>query len=392
MKITSVEVYVKQYANFPISKSVFCVINTDEGICGYGEAGVSFISGSYATAEMIKDYAKLIIGMDPLENSVIWNKLFTKTYWTQGNGAIVISAISAIDIAVWDIKGKALNVPVYKLLGGKHRDSVRCYASQLQFGWDCLKPAKELEAYRRNAEIAVERGYDAVKVDPLQFADKQAGHLVDGQNYGDLDPHVRKVIDDRLRVTRETVGPDADIILELHCSTTYDTALEICRIAEQYDIMYAEEALNTLNPALTKELSQNTKIPLANGERTYLREGFLPFLRDRSLALIQPDLGICGGITEGMRIADLAAIYHVGVQAHVCGTPISTAAGLHFEAAIPNFTIHETHIAALYEPFVEMADCGFIPENGRLSIPEKPGLGITLTDKAFENAEKSVVK
>ena len=387
MKITSVEVFVKEMQSLKISRAVFCKINTDEGLYGYGEAGVSFIAGSTAVAEMIGDYAKMIIGMDPLNNEVIWEKLFSSCYWTKGNGAVEISAISAIDIALWDIKGKAYNAPVHMLLGGKFRDSVRCYASQLQFGWDKFAPAMDLDTYRRNAEIAVERGYDAVKVDPLQFGVKSAARLPVGQNFGHYDAELLRVVDNRMRVTREAIGPDADIIMELHCTPTYDTALQICKTAEKYNIMYAEEALTTLNPALTKKLSEETTIPMANGERTYLREGFLPFLEDRSLALIQPDLGICGGLTEGKKIADLANIYHVGVQAHVCGTPISTAAGLHLEAAIPNFTIHETHIAAIYDEYNDMADVRFIPENGKLAVPTKPGLGIELTEKAFEHCK-----
>lgn len=392
MKITSVEIYVKDFETIKVSRNIFCKINTDEGVYGYGEAGVSFNTGSDSVAEMIKDYAKQIIGMDPIAHEVIWDKLFNNSYWTKGNGAVVISAISAIDIALWDIKGKALNVPIYKLLGGKFRDSVRCYASQLQFGWDKLTPTITLDDYRKNAQIAIDRGYDAVKVDPLQFADDGNGSVTTNQNYGYLDSKALKTIDDRLRVTRETVGPDVDIILELHCLTTYDTALQICKIAEKYNIMYAEEALDTLMPELTKLLSQKTTVPLANGERTYLREGFLPFMKDRSLALIQPDLGICGGLTEGKKIADLAKTYNVGVQAHTCGTAISTAAALHFEASIPNFTIHETHIAAIYEEYNEFANIRFVPENGKLKIPEGPGLGIELTENAFKNCKKIVVE
>jgi L-alanine-DL-glutamate epimerase-like enolase superfamily enzyme len=135
MKITSVDVIALEKDPGCLNRSVLCRVNTDEGISGLGEAAVAIGTGAPAAYEQMKDLAPMIIGMDPLCHEVIWEKMFRNSFWAQGNGAIVMAAISAIDIAVWDIKAKAANLPLYKLLGGKHRDKLRCYASQLQFGW-----------------------------------------------------------------------------------------------------------------------------------------------------------------------------------------------------------------------------------------------------------------
>lgn len=130
-----------------------------------------------------------------------------------------------------------------------------------------------------------------------------------------------KAIAERIEATREAIGEEADIIVEMHCSTNLQSAIQVAKAVEPYDIMYLEEPVDPLLPETTKKLSESTSIPLTTGERTYLRSGFLPFLQARSLSMIQPDIGICGGITEGKKIADMAYTYHVGVQAHVCGTP-----------------------------------------------------------------------
>jgi L-alanine-DL-glutamate epimerase-like enolase superfamily enzyme len=178
MKITSVDVIALEKDPGCLSRPVLCRVNTDQGIYGLGEAGVAIGSGAPAAFAHIKDIAPMIIGMDPWHHEVIWEKLFRQSFWAQGNGAIVMAAISAIDIAVWDIKAKAANVPLYKLLGGKHRDKLRSYASQLQFGWkvDKFIPFKGARGdpafYGETARKAVEDGYDAVKTYFMRFDEK----------------------------------------------------------------------------------------------------------------------------------------------------------------------------------------------------------------------------
>lgn len=390
MRITSVDAILipPEEIKFGNSRPVLCCINTDEGICGYGEAGATFFMGSDAVFSLIQEMAPMIIGMDPMYNEVIWEKIYCNGYWTKGNGAIIYSALSAIDIALWDIRGKALGLPVYALLGGKFRDKLRCYASQLQFGFDKTNPKYAVEEYREVAEDAVRRGYDAVKVDPMVFGTRKGGgRLTDKQEFGHFDHTTLRTIARRVEATRQGVGADADIIVEMHCTTRLQTAIEVAKAVEPYDIMYLEEPIAPLCPGATKRLAESTPIPLTNGERTYLRSGFLPFLQDRSLSMLQPDLGLCGGLTEGKKIADMAYTYDVGIQAHVCGTPISVAAGVQLEAAIANFTIHETHVSSLHDDFREMGVYDdFVPINGYITVPNRPGIGQELSEAALRRA------
>ena len=167
MKITKVEVIQdKGPAEFPRWRPVFCRIHTDAGIYGDGESAMSYGVGSYGAYGLLVDFAKLIIGMDPLDHEVIWEKLYKQTFWAQNGGPAEMGAISAIDIALWDIKGKFFNLPIYKLLGGKRRDKLRTYASQLQYGWsEHNQPMLSLDDYRNAAKIAVAEGYDCVKFD-----------------------------------------------------------------------------------------------------------------------------------------------------------------------------------------------------------------------------------
>lgn len=396
MRITSIDVMLIQPESpmFGASRPVLCRVNTDEGIYGYGEAGPTFFMGSDAVFSMIKEMSALVIGKDPMENEVIWENVFANGYWTKGNGAIIVGALSAIDTALWDIKGKALGKPVYELLGGKFHSRLRCYASQLQFGfYDKTVPQFSLEDYRTVTRIAVDKGYDAVKVDPLLFAETpDKGRLIAGQNFGYFDQKTLRTVEDRIRVTREVLGRDGDIIVEMHCSTNLQTAIQVAKVCEPYDIMYLEEPIAPLCPEATRKLSQSTSIPLTTGERSYLRSGFLPFLQDRSLSMIQPDIGLCGGITECKKIADMAYTFDVGVQAHVCGTPISVAAGVHLEAALANFTIHETHISSITPDMVSLGVYDdFVPVNGFIEVPDRPGLGQELSEKALRQAVTETV-
>ena len=388
MKITSVEVIKLKRLAFSSQTPVLCKINTDEGIYGYGEAGVSIMDFTVGSFELLRLFSKMLIGMDPMEHEVIYSKL-AGTFWAEGNGGVIMSAISAIDTALWDIKGKALNVPVYKLLGGKQREKLRCYASQLQFGWkyrEFITAPGSIEFMTDACRAALEDGYDAIKID---FINKRLdGRPIDKlamKNY--IPKEWMKEFEARLEAVRDTIGDDIDLILENHCITSLNTAVQFANVAEPYDIMFYEEPAGPLNPQEYQLLSQRTSIPLATGERSYTRWGFLPFLKDGSLAVVQPDLGNCGGITEGKKICDLADTFGATVQTHTCNTPISIAASLHLEAAIPNFIIHEHHTVDTLPEVRELCIYDYQPENGYYSIPELPGIGNELSEKALAEAE-----
>jgi galactonate dehydratase len=390
MKITNINVMELKPRNDKQWRPIVCRINTNEGIYGYGEAAMAYGVGASAAFGMIKDLSGNIIGMDPLDNEVIWERLHKATFWGQNGGPVVFSGISAIDIALWDIKGKYFNVPVYKLLGGKRREKLRSYASQLQFGWgDGVNPAYATEDYMAAAKHAVSEGYDAVKIDFFTY-DKDGSQFSSEDTTRLLKPYYINLVEERVVAVREAVGPDVDIIMECHSFTDLQSAIQIGQRVEKYNIFCYEEPI-TPSPKLTRLVADAVNIPIASGERIYSRWGYAPYFENGSLALIQPDLGTCGGITECKKISDMAYTYDVSVQVHVCASPLSLAAALQIEAVIPNFCIHEHHVVSRASYNRELCVHDYQPVNGYMTIPDLPGIGNELSEYALETADVETV-
>lgn len=388
MKITSVDIIdVANEFSSATSKwrPVVVKINTDEGIAGFGEVGLAYGVGASAGFGMAKDLAKIIIGMDPMKNEAIWDKMQKKTFWGQGGGTVVTAGMSGIDIALWDIKGKALNTPVYQLLGGKTRDKIRAYASQLQFGWGKGTDKAMLvepQQYAEAALAAVDEGYDSIKIDVLAMDDK--ANWNQRNLNGVLSDRTLRLGYNRLKAVREAVGPDVDIIVEMHAFTDTTAAIQFGKMIEELGVYYYEEPVMPLNPKQMKKVADNVRIPIAAGERIYTRWGYRPFFEDGSIDVIQPDICTCGGLTEVKKICDMAHTYDVTVQIHVCGGPISTAAALQMEAAIPNFMIHELHRYALLEPNTRTCKYNYLPDKGMYDVPELPGIGQELSEDTIK--------
>ena len=396
MKIISVD--IKEKKN-PIQSAVakwrpvVVRINTDEGISGFGEVGLAYGVGASAGYGMVKDFARLLLGVDPMRSEFLWDKLQKKTFWGQGGGTVVSAGMSAIDVALWDIKGKALGVPCYQLLGGKCRDELRTYASQLQFGWGDPEKKEHLttpEQYAAAAVRAVEEGYDAIKVDVNEI-DEQ-GYAKRRNLYGAFARRDLMVGYKRLKAIREAIGYDVDIIVEAHALTDKVSAVEFGRMIEEFRISAYEEPVMNLNMQCLKDVREHINIPIAAGERVFTRWGFRPFLENHVIDLIQPDIGTCGGMSECKKICDMGHIYDTTCQVHVCGGPIMTAASLQLEAAIPNFAIHELHRYALLKGNRDTCKYDYLPQNGKYTIPDLPGIGQELTDESIAESPKETVK
>lgn len=370
---------------------IFVLIHTDEGITGHGEIGLAYGKAQEAGVGQAVDFAKLILGMDPMNIETIWHKLQRTTFWGMSGGAVIFAGISGIDIALWDIKGKALGVPVWQLLGGKYRDSLRCYASQIQLGWGKkgwrhVQPADYAEA----AKEAIAAGFTAVKVDPIGIDDQ--GNWATWNTQGMLRQHQLRLIEDRVAAIREAGGADLDIIIEAHALTDTNTAIQVGRALEPYRCFYFEEPTQPLNAELFRTIQQQVAIPLAAGERIHSRWGFRPFLEQRTLSVIQPDLCNTGGITEGRKIADMAEVYDAAVQLHVCGGPISNAAAMQVEAAIPNFLIHETHEYSIVPENIDLCIYDYQPVDGYLEVPTRPGIGQEVNPDIIKDSERITIQ
>lgn len=391
MKIIAVEIFDVYCDKRPAWSPVFVKVITDEGIVGVGEAGLAYDLGHSAAANMIKEFAEaMVIGSGPFESEKLWNRMLRESFWGLGGGPVVYAAMSAIDIALWDIKGKALGVPVYQLLGGQTNKKLRTYASQLQFDWDEYerKALFKPEDYAKATEKAVVEGYDAIKVDPMMFDNK-------GDTLYDCTLPFRKnhlnLIRERMQAIRDVLGENGDIIFECHSLPSMTSALQLGEIAEDFNCLYFEEPVNYLNSKLHEPLKDKLKVPIAAGERLYLRHGIREYIEKQTIDILQPDIGLCGGLTEAKKICDYVDMYDVKIQAHVCGGPIATAASLHLETSIPNFIIHEHHTYALKDFNRELCIQDPQPVNGYFEAPDVPGLGIEINEKALSKKTNKVI-
>lgn len=249
MKIKQVEIFDVECPKRPKWHPVFVRLTTDDGITGVGEAGLAYDWGHSAAAHLIQQIAKaMLIGFDPFQTELLWSRMLRESFWGLGGGPVIYAAMSAIDTAMWDIKGKALNLPLYQLLGGKTNHKLRTYASQLQFDWDdTVNPLIDPKDYAKAAEKAVKQGYDCVKVNPM-FYDKSGVTQFDLTKL--FSQQDLKLYHARIQAIRDAVGPDIDIMIECHSLLSPTTAIQFAEHIDDLRCMLIEEPVNYLNPAL----------------------------------------------------------------------------------------------------------------------------------------------
>ncbi len=355
-------------------------INTDEGVSGVGEVGLAYGTGSAAGVGMVRNLAEqFLMGKDPLQAEYLWDLMYRHTFWGLGGGPVVYGGMSAIDQALWDIKGKAFGMPVYQLLGGRCRGKLRAYASQIQFGWsEDMKPCVKPEDYAEASQKAVSEGYTAVKVDPFGYDLEGRWGAWDLREV--LDAKRAKLFYERIKAIREEVGTDIDILIEAHSFLGTRSAIQVGKLFEEFKPFFYEEPIHSMNVDCMEKVARNVNIPIAAGERIYTRYGFRQYVEKQVLDIVQPDIGLAGGITETKKVADYAATYDILVQCHVCGGPIATAAALQLEACIPNFAIHEYHVVSLRKENCQLVKQALKPKKGYFEIPDTPGLGVELKE------------
>lgn len=385
MKITKIDLLLAD----PVEggwQPMMCRVYTDSGIYGDGEAALSYGGAVEAAFGMLKDLAPELIGMNPLEHEVVWQKMYKEaSFFGLNGGPIIFAGISAFDIALWDIKGKVYNAPLHELLGGKQRNILRAYASQLQNGWpEHRRPARKPEDYAYDAKLAVAKGFDAVKYNFTTFRE-DSGRYDHTEQTAFFHPTYMKVIESRIAATRQAIGADADIILENHAYTDAQSAVQMGNMAKKYGILYYEEPVAP-HADLLRFVHQHTGIPVASGERIYSRWQFRKCFEQEAIQVIQPDIGNSGGITEVKKICDMAYVYDVGVQIHVCGTPLITAASLNLEAVLPNFVIHEYNVNTSMPKMLRLTKYAYEPINGKMCIPDVPGIGNEISEYAFSHS------
>ena len=398
MKIVSVDVMQVPSGNAGSSRGawspVVVRVNTDEGISGFGEVGLAYGKGWRAGFGMVQDFAEQIIGMDPMNNEQIWETIFRKTFWGMGGGTVVNAGISGIDIALWDIKGKALGVPIHTLLGGKMNDNLRTYASQLQYNWGTNLTKQRLvepEEYAEVTRVAMAEGYDAIKVDPIVIPGEEGKPW---KITGPLENRVIRTVYNRVAAMREVGGEDLDIIIEMHSNTDTTAAIQIGHALEDLRIFYYEEPCHPLNVQNMVEVRNAVNIPIATGERLYTRWDFKRLLRTGGVDIIQPDLSHAGGLTEVKKIAAMAEACDVALAPHCPLGPIALASCLNVDATCYNAAIQEQSIGIHYNvgksvlDYVKnQADFAFV--DGMVRMPQIPGLGVEVNRELVVEESKT---
>ncbi|MEN9774853.1 MAG: hypothetical protein RL322_1923 [Pseudomonadota bacterium] len=374
MKLVRAQIYrIEVDGRFPL----ILRLHTDEGISGLGEAALAYGIGSSGAAALLEDLLqKIVLGRDPHAIGPIWSDLYDHTFWAKGGGPIIWAAISAIETALWDIKARALGVPVYQLLGGTYRSEVRCYAN----GWSFKAVTPDEVA--RATERPLKAGYDALKFYPLATPIRDHPNGIFAHvSRREIDREFENLAVARVRAVRDAVGPDVDLMVDMSGELTPDAMLRLSRRMEPYDLMFIEEPVDPFDVDALHTFAERTDLPVATGERLYTRYGFRRLFELRAAAIVQPDIGCVGGLMEAKRIADMAELYGMRVQPHLCAGPVATAAALQLDACIPNFLIQELYPFRVPAHFA-LVDAPLEPQvhRGKLRIPDRPGLGVDLDE------------
>jgi galactonate dehydratase len=361
MKITKIKSLV---VNAQMRNWIFVKVETDQdGLWGWGEGSMEW--KTRAVIGCVDDLAPFILGQDPTRIEHLYQKMYRQPFFRPG--AIGLSAISAIEQACWDIFGKSVGLPVYKLLGGAVRDKVRMYThlggGEMKAVYETFDPGPLLE----RAHQVLERGYSALKVVFVPFSEPLMGL-----------PTVKKFAH-LMEQLRKSVGEKIDIMVDFHGRTSPAMAIEYIRAIQEYHPFFCEEPVPPENIDALLQVRQAVSVPIATGERLVTRHQFLVVLEKQACHVIQPDLCHCGGLLEAKKIAALAEPYYVGVAPHNPLGPIANAVALHFGLSTPNFLIQEDMLTDVPWRF-EVVRHHLDTQHGYWMPTTVPGLGIEVDE------------
>lgn len=356
MKITAVKTYVVHAyrTNF-----VFLKVETDEGISGVGEGTLEYKENALLGA--VEDLRRRVIGRDPMQIEALTHELYRDSYWRAG--AVLQSALSALEIALWDIKGKRYGVPVYELLGGKVRDEILMYAN----GW--FAGAKTPPEFAAAAKAAVRKGVRALKWDPF------------GSAYLHMDNKALHRAMECVEAVRGEVGGDIELLIEGHGRFDVATGIRVARSLSPFEPMFFEEPTPPDSLDALAEVRRQSPVPIAAGERVYSLPQFSEFLARDCADFAQPDVSHCGGILAVRKMAAMAEGKYVSVAPHNPSGPVANAATLQLAGSLTNFAILEIMLTDVSWRG-ELTDERVEYRDGHIKIPDGPGLGLTLHEEA----------
>jgi galactonate dehydratase len=363
MKITGVKTLV---VNAEMRNWVFVKVETDQdGLYGWGEASLEWKTRSVVGA--VEDFVPMLIGEDPTRIEHLYQKMYRQSFWRVG--VIGLSAISGIEQALWDIQGKLLGMPVYKLLGGAVREKVRMYTHLGGGDMRAVYETGDPELFAERALQVVERGYTAVKV--LVTPPTESLNGIAAYRYAER----------AMEAIRRAVGDEVDIMVDFHGRQSPANATEFCRILAPYRPFFIEEPVPPENVDAMAEVRRASPAPIATGERLVTRFQFRELFEKHACDIIQPDLCHCGGIWEARKIAAMAEAYYIGVAPHNPLGPVANAVALHFDLSTPNFLIQEDMLSDVPWRW-EVVRHNLETEKGYWLPSDAPGFGIDIDEEA----------
>ncbi len=385
MKITAIRTAILRV----VGPCVFVKIDTDEGITGLGECYPA--APASAIVETIVAMEEHLLGQDPRDVNVLHEKIRRFNLFTGAQGGTVITALSGVEMALWDVLGKSLGAPVYRLLGGKFRDRVRLYADcgagtidaagQRVDTVDPKAPDRDAgmqAASLAAAQLALGRGFDAIKVD---IDDKDHPARRDAWNWTLTPAEIDSIVRRTARV-RAAIGNSIDFAVDGHGRFDVPSAIQLARELAPFKLMWLEEPVPPDSIEALARVRAASPVPICAGENVYTRFGLNALIQGGAVDVVMPDLARCGGVAEGMRIASLAELSGLPFAPHNVSSPVGTMAMAHVCAAIPNFLILEFHAMDLdyWEDLVVYAG-GTVIQNGAVTLAEAPGWGLELNDE-----------
>ncbi len=357
MKVTGLKTYICHAYR---TNWVFVKVFTDEGITGVGEATLEYREPTVVQA--IQELERYIVGRDPHNIEEFWHRVYRDAYWR--GGVVLMSALAGVEMALWDIKGKSLGVPVYQLLGGKVRDSIKCYAN----AW--FPGAKKPEEFAKCAKAAVENGFSGLKWDPF------------GKEYMHIAPKELTEALDCVAAVKDAVGDQVHLIIEGHGRFNVPTAVRIGNALKEFNILWFEEPIPPDDKKGLAWVRSKIDTPVSGGERLYSRWEYADYLRMECADYWQPDVSHAGGISEVRKIAAMAEAHHIAVCPHNPSGPVANAATLQLAACMPNFYLLETMATDIpYRKEITTEEVRF--ENSEMFIPTKAGLGLDINEEAI---------
>jgi galactonate dehydratase len=347
-------------------------IYTDQGIYGHGECTDS----AQGAGAIIDSFKRILIGQDPLNVDALWERTRVMGIFAGAQSGQYVTALTGIEIALWDLAGKAVGLPIYQLLGGKMRDRIRIYS-------DSATNSRNDPKAKETIQKMLDLGFTAVKID---IDDGRDPARFDRVNWTANNQEIEHMLD-KVSFMRESLPKTVDLAVDMHGRYDMGTAKRVAREVEPFKLLFLEEPVPAENVDAMRDVRESCHTPICAGENVFLRHGFRPMLEKRAVDIVMPDIQKVGGLLEARKIADMAHTYYVPMAPHCVVSPIGTMASCHVCAAIPNFLVLEWHWLGnldLWRNFVKEGD---IFDKGWIPVSDKPGIGLEMNEEAVRKVQ-----